>query len=115
MGLITETIVTTRSESGQVHIAPLGLIADGENWIIAPFRPSQTLNNLLENPVAVANHTDDVRVYAGCLTGRRNWPLLRAEKIDGAVLQSALSHWELESRGPRRRREAAAIFLPRGF
>ncbi len=96
MGIITETIVTTRSESGDIHIAPLGLIADGDKWIIAPFRPSQTLNNLLENPVAVANHTDDVRVYAGCLTGRRNWPVLRAEKINGAVLQSALTHWELE-------------------
>ena len=28
-------------------------------------------------PFAVANHTDDVRVFAGCLTGRRDWPTVR--------------------------------------
>lgn len=96
MPLIAETIVTTRNLDGEVHIAPLGLIADGEHWIIAPFSPSRTLQNLRENPVAVANHVEDVRVYAGCLTGRRNWPVRRAEKVDGAVLQAAISHWELK-------------------
>ena len=89
MPLIVETIVTTRSLAGEVHIAPLGLIAEGENWIIAPFAPSRTLDNLRENPVAVANHVDDVRIFAGCLTGRRNWPVRRAEKVDGAVLRAA--------------------------
>lgn len=96
MPLIAETIVTTRNLAGEVHIAPLGLIKDGEQWIIAPFSPSRTLDNLRENPVAVANHVEDVRVYAGCLTGRRVWPVRRAEKVDGAVLQAAISHWELK-------------------
>ena len=96
MPLIVETIVTTRAKSGEVHIAPLGLIAAGDHWIIAPFTPSTTLDNLRENPFAVANHVDDVRIFAGCLTGRKNWPLKRAEKIDGAVLKVALSHWELK-------------------
>jgi len=96
MPLIVETIITTRAKSGEVHIAPLGLIADGEHWIIAPFKPSTTLDNLRENPCAVANHVDDVRVFAGCLTGRKNWPLNRAEKVDGAVLKLAMTHWELK-------------------
>ena len=44
--MIRETIVTTVDAGGRVHIAPLGIIADGEGWIIAPFRPSTTLDNL---------------------------------------------------------------------
>jgi len=95
MPLIVETIVTTKNAKGEVHIAPLGLIAEGANWVLAPFRPSRTLDNLREVPFAVASHTDDVRVFAGCLTGRKDWPTRPADEIDGAVLESAVSHWEL--------------------
>jgi uncharacterized protein len=95
MPLIVETIVTTKNAKGEVHIAPLGLIAEGANWVLAPFRPSRTLDNLREVPFAVASHTDDVRVFAGCLTGRKSWPTRPAEEVDGAVLESAVSYWEL--------------------
>ncbi len=95
MPRIVETIVTTTNEAGEVHIAPLGLIAEGERWVIAPFRPSRTLDNLTAVPFAVASHTDDVRVFAGCLTGRKSWPTRGAEKVQGAVLEGAVSHWEL--------------------
>ncbi len=95
MPRIVETIVTTMSAAGDVHIAPLGLIEDGANWIIAPFKPSRTLDNLTSNPFAVASHTDDVRVFAGCLTGRRDWPTKPAVKGKGVYLESALTHWEL--------------------
>ena len=44
-----------------VQIAPLGLIAAEDDWIIAPFRPSTTLENLQQVPYAVANWTDDVQ------------------------------------------------------
>jgi hypothetical protein len=50
----------------------------------------------LESKTAVLNYCDDVRVFAGCLTGRRDWPLMVAEKIKGQVLQCALAHTELE-------------------
>lgn len=96
MPRIVETIVTTTNPDGEVHVAPLGLIADGERWVIAPFRPSRTLDNLRSVPFAVASHTDDVRVFAGCLTGRKSWPTRAADKVKGAVLEGALSHWELE-------------------
>ncbi len=95
MPRIVETIVTTISAQGEPHIAPLGLIAQGERWVIAPFRPSRTLDNLRAVPFAVASHTDDVRVFAGCLTGRRDWPVRAAEKVKGVVLEGAVSHWEL--------------------
>jgi hypothetical protein len=94
MPLIRETIITTVDRSGSVHIAPLGIIPEGEDWIIAPFRPSRTIDNLREVPHAVASHVDDVRIFAGCLTGRRDWPTVQTE---GPVprLVAALAHWEL--------------------
>jgi hypothetical protein len=95
MPMIRETIVTTVSASGAVHIAPLGIIADGDGWIIAPFRPSATLDNLRAVPFAVANYTDDVRVFAGCLTGRRDWPTTAADQVPVPRLAGALAHAEL--------------------
>lgn len=96
MPLIIETIVTTSDAAGVPHVAPLGLIQDGEEWVIAPFRPSRTLDNLTVVPFATASHTDDVRVFAGALTGRRDWPVVAADRIRGARLAEALTHWELE-------------------
>ena len=95
MPRIVETIVTTADENGLVHIAPLGLIADGEHWIIAPFKPSKTLENLRAHPFATASHTDDVRVFAGCVTGRKTWPLVPATAIKGGRLADCVAHWEL--------------------
>jgi len=97
--MIQETIVTTQDSSGKAHIAPMGIhVPSGsqDEFIILPFRPSTTLNNLLESKTAVINYCDDVRVFAGCLTGRRDWPLKPAEKINGQVLACALAHTEVE-------------------
>jgi hypothetical protein len=97
MPRIVETLLTTLNEKGEAHIAPLGLIDDeGTGWIVAPFRPSRTLDNLLANPFAVASHVDDVRIFAGCITGRRDWPLVPADTVNGVRLESAVSHWELK-------------------
>ena len=95
MPLIREAVVTTVNAQGQPHIAPLGLIAEGEQWILAPFHPSTTLDNLRQAPFAVANFTDDVRVFAGCLTGRRDWPLTPATLVAAPRLAATLSHLEL--------------------
>lgn len=95
MPLIRETIITTADAAGRVHIAPIGIIADGDDFIIAPFRPSTTLDNLRAVPFAVASHTDDVRVFAGCLTGRRDWPTTAVEEVPVPRLASAISHVSL--------------------
>ena len=95
MPMIRETIVSTMNESGQIHLAPLGLIAEGDGWIIAPFHPSTTLGNLRSVPFAAANFTDDVRVFAGCLTGRSKWPTAACQAIPVARLGNALAHAEL--------------------
>src|SRR5262245_20316423 len=95
MPMIRETIITTIGADGRAHLAPLGIIADGEGWIIAPFHPSTTLTNLRVTPFAVANHTDDVRVFAGCLTGRQTWPTCAADRVPVPRLAGALAHEEL--------------------
>ena len=95
--MIRESIVTTLGPDGGVHVAPIGVIVEANGLVIAPFRPSATLDNLLARKTAVVNYTDDVRVFAGCITGRkRDWPTRPAERIEGAVLEAALAHEELE-------------------
>ena len=93
--MIRETIVTTVDAGGRVHVAPLGIIADGEGWVIAPFHPSTTLANLRAVPFAVASYTDDVRIFAGCLTGRQDWPTVAADHVPVPRLAGALAHEEL--------------------
>jgi uncharacterized protein len=95
MPMIRETIVTTADNGGAVHTAPLGLIAEGDGFIIAPFYPSKTLDNLRAVPFAVANYTDDVRVFAGCLTGRHRWPTVPSREVPVGRLAGALAHAEL--------------------
>ncbi len=92
---IVETIVTTLNRDGSAYIAPLGLIGEGEHWVIAPFTPSRTLDNLRANPFACASHTVDVRLFAGGVTGRKSWPTVPATHIKGARLAQCVSHWEL--------------------
>ena len=93
--MIRETILTTTNAEGRLHITPIGIIADGDGWIIAPFRPSTTLDNLRAMPFAVANHTDDVRIFAGCLTGRHDWPTRASDNVPVPRLTGALAHTEL--------------------
>lgn len=93
--MIQETIVTTLSVAGIAHIAPMGVHVEGDHFAILPFKPSVTLDNMRSNGGAVINYSDDVRVFAGCLTGRREWPLRPAEHIDGVYLADSLAHTEL--------------------
>jgi hypothetical protein len=94
--MIRETIITTQSPGGEEHIAPMGLHLVGTEFLLMPFQPSRTLDNILRSGSAVANYCDDVRVFAGCLTGRRDWPTLPAERIHGCRLRDTLAHTELE-------------------
>jgi hypothetical protein len=95
--MIRETIITSTSPQGAVHIAPMGVhvLQDGE-MLVMPFRPSTTLDNVLATGIAIMNYSDDVRIFAGCLTGRRDWPLADAERVKGKRLAGALAHAELE-------------------
>ncbi len=94
--MIQEVIVSTQNAAGKTHIAPMGIHIQENEIIILPFRPSTTLTNIVELKSAVINYCDDVRIFAGCISGKRQWPLTKAEKIKGHYLVAALAHKELE-------------------
>lgn len=94
--MIREIILTTVSSSGDAHIAPMGVhVLEDGRYLVMPFRPSRTLDNLRATGAAIMNFCEDVRVFAGCLTGRRDWPLLPADQVTGMRLAETLGHAEL--------------------
>ena len=94
--MINETIITTLNEDGSVHISPMGVRREGDYYVIAPFKPSTTLQNLERSGQAVINMTDDVRIFAGCITGHYDWPTINTSVVNGKRLEAALSHIEVE-------------------
>jgi len=94
--MIQETIISTINAVGQPHIAPMGVHVQGDRFVILPFKPAATLDNIVQTGAAVINCCDDVRIFAGCLTGRRDWPLKPADTIAGYYLAETLAHTELK-------------------
>jgi hypothetical protein len=95
--MIYETIVTTAARDGRPHIAPMGVRFEDGLAILAPFRPSTTLDNIVATHAAVINFTTDVRVFAGCVTRySRDWPTLPATRVGSVRLSDSLAHTELE-------------------
>ncbi len=94
MPLILETVVTTLSPEGALHLVPFGLIREGDATILAPFRPSPTITNLAANPYFAASSPRDVRVIAGAVTGRRDWPVVDCDAIPGKRLADSFGHAE---------------------
>ncbi|MFG1392625.1 DUF447 domain-containing protein [Xanthobacter agilis] len=91
--MIRETIVTTASPTGEPHVAPMGATVLESGYLLLPFRPSRTLDNLVATGRGAINYTDDARLFAGCVTGRRrDWPTVPA----GAAVRLAetLAHAE---------------------
>ena len=81
--MIHEVIVTTISETQKVHIAPMGIRLVEEQIIISPFKPSQTLENILNNNIATINFIDDVRVFAGIVSKyKKDWEVSKQINSD---------------------------------
>lgn len=93
---IFETVVTTQSPEGVAHIAPMGVRYQAGRVVLMPFKPSTTLANIVATGQAVLNLITDTRVFAGCVTGRKQWPLLPAEKVADQRLACGLHHVELQ-------------------
>lgn len=94
--MIYETIVCSADAQGNAHITPFGIRVENSLVVISPFKPSATLDNILTTGYATVNMTDDVRVFAGSLTGRRVCDIVPAEKITGFRLAETLAHQELK-------------------
>lgn len=95
--VIYEVVVSTVSPAGQPHVAPMGVrYLEGDRVLLMPFKPSTTLDNLLATRQAALNILTDTRVFAGCVTGRRDWPTLPMQRLAGQRLACALRHLELQ-------------------
>ncbi|MBQ0960687.1 DUF447 family protein [Ideonella sp. 4Y11] len=95
--LIYECVVSTTDTAGRPHLAPMGVRYRADDRVLLmPFKPSTTLDNILATGVAGLNILTDTRVFAGCVTGRREWPLLPMQRLAGLRLQAALRHQELQ-------------------
>jgi hypothetical protein len=94
--MIFETIISTVNSQGDVHITPFGIQMQDGLVVISPYKPSATLENILVTEHAVMNLTDDVRVFAGALTRRKAWTIIKADKIMGYRLTETLTHKELK-------------------
>ena len=94
--MIHEVIVTTKSVSGEVHIAPMGIKMSETEVFISPFKPSKTLENLISQKEAVINFVDDVRVFAGIICKiKKDWPLTNLKDIKVPRLKNANTHYEV--------------------
>lgn len=91
--MIYETIVTTCSADGVAHVAPFGIQWQQERVLIMPFKPSTTLQNIVQTGHAVLNLTDDVRVFAAAIARKQAFA---TESVGAGVrLKDCLAHHEL--------------------
>jgi len=94
--MIYETIVSSVSAEGVAHVTPFGIRMQDGLVVIAPFKPSTTLANILATGHAVVNLTDDVRVFAAALAAKPIADLTAASKVNGVRLTELLAHKELK-------------------
>ena len=92
---IYETIVSTENEDGSTRLAPLGARRQQDDVILAPFAPSHTLDNIRRSGQAIINLCQDVSVFAGCITGRYDWPTVPGSQVRPRRLQAASAHLEV--------------------
>ena len=83
--VIYETVVTSVSPQGRTHVAPMGVRYQPDVVVLMPFVPSTTLSNILATRHAVLNIVLDTRVFAGCVTGRKDWSPSRRALISRAM------------------------------
>ena len=99
--MIHEVIVTTINKDKKVHIAPMGvkiLQSDSKKLVqISPFKPSQTLNNILETKIATVNYIDNVKVFSGIVTGeKKDWELEVSDEKCAPHLQNTNTHMNVK-------------------
>ena len=100
--MIHEVIVTTINKDKKVHIAPMGvkiLQFDSKKLVqISPFKPSQTLNNILETKIATVNFIDNVKVFSGIVTGeKKDWELEVFDDKCAPHLQNTNTHMNVKA------------------
>jgi len=108
--MIVEGILTTESEDGTMHVAPIGPHVDRmmHSWILKPFQTSKTFSNLHRQSRAVFHIVDDGLLMVQSVLGICNSPLhAPASRFDaslGWILQDAcraiplrIAAWDLRN------------------
>jgi hypothetical protein len=118
MPLILEGLVTTRSASGILNIAPMGPIVDRglTHLTLRPFQSSRTFANLKETGCGVFHITDDVELLVRAAINQiESQPAtIPAQAIVGAILSDACRWFafrvsELDDRDERTRIECEVV------
>ena len=95
--LILEAIVTTESENGSMHVAPMGpqVSQSMDRWLLKPFQTSTTFRNLRRNNRCIVHVVDDALLIAQAVLGKAN--SLPATSIPGTgfVLDDACQWFAL--------------------
>lgn len=108
--MIVEGILTTESEDGTMHVAPIGPHVDRamSSWILKPFQTSRTFANLHRQSRAIFHVVDDgllmVQSVLGICNSPEHAPKAKFEESLGWILQDAcraipllVSAWDLQS------------------
>jgi len=100
--MILEGIVTSVGEKGETNVAPMGPVVDESmsRLHLRPFRTSTTYQNLKRRPYGVFHVVDDVLLLARAAVNQLDETpeTFPAERVDGAVLNSACRWYEFEVR-----------------
>lgn len=98
--MILEGIVTTLGREGQANIAPMGALVDDEitQFVLRPYKSSQTYANLKRTGQGVLHVTDDVELLARAAVKRLDPlpSLAKAKKVDGLVIVDACRWYEFQ-------------------
>jgi uncharacterized protein len=95
--MIVESLLTTLSETGLMHLAPMGprVHPDGKHMTLRPFRTSTSYDNLRLHGEGVIHITDDVLMMARAAVGQAGFPAHHpAERIKGFILSEACRYHE---------------------
>ena len=93
--MIYESIITSIAADGTPHIAPFGVQWHAGEVMLAPFRPSTTLQNIEASGTAVLNLTDDVRIFAAAIARKQPFAVTAIAGFEGVRLQDCLAYHTL--------------------
>jgi hypothetical protein len=94
--VILEGIVTTLSPDDRVNVAPMGPRVDAKcsQFLLRPYKTSQTYQNLKAHGEGVFHVTDDALLLARAALGPVEVPLVPATKVRGFVLADCCRFFE---------------------
>lgn len=94
--MIVEGLVTTRSASGEPHLAPMGprVELDMQRLILRPFATSTTFANLRRDRQGVFHLTDDVELLARAAVGRvETMPAMTVSPVGRGYILDDCCRW----------------------